>query len=279
MTNAETFRRHHGSGAAAIGRLRPIAAGRAAASGLATRRRLANGVTHEASLRAHADNHDEATIAASIGGFRSKGSGHVILRVMHGIAAADQLEELATALCLVLPDGPSPEPGLARLHLASGAVTSLGAGVQRPVVVLAFWESAEAAAVADRRGSSPLTIARRHLRDLVLEHFEIDESVRRDAHEPPRLIRIATGRFAKPGSDKEMLDVLRERVPGIGEPMADAYVGRRMIGREVQVTFVSTWREAPPDRDLAAALWADIALRYEAFEVGLFEIIPIEEPQ
>jgi hypothetical protein len=204
----------------------------------------------------------------------------VILRVIHGMAGAERLAELATALCVALPDGPSPQPGLDHLHLAHGAVTSLGAGDGGPdVVVLAFWESAEAAAAADRRGSSPLTIAGRHLRDVAVEHFEIDETVHRETGVPPRLLRIATGRFSRPGADKEMLDVLRARAPGIGEPMTDAYVGRRMLGREVEVTFVSTWREAPPDHDLAAALWPDIALRYDAFEVGVFAIIPIEEPQ
>ena len=73
------------------------------------------------------------------------------------------------------------------------------------------------------------------------------------------------GRFSKPGSDIEMLQTLRQRVPLVGDEMSEAYVGRRMVGHSVEVAFVSAWQRLPTDRVLEESFWSDIALRYDEF--------------
>ena len=203
----------------------------------------------------------------------------MILRVIHGHAAYRDLEELARAFGPVLPATRGGDPGLRRVHVGHRDLSpnDNGPDAEAEIAVVTFWESAETVSDADRRGTSPLTIARRHLRDLEVEHFEIDETVFCDESKPVRLIRIATGRVSKPGAHTEMLELLRARAPLLGDPMVEAYTGRRMVGREVCVTFVSTWHEAPAGKQLEDALWPDIALRYDSFEVCVYRTMAMPE--
>ena len=196
----------------------------------------------------------------------------MILRVTRGRADYRVLQGIAASLQDALPSAPV---GLAQVHLAQrrGTVETSSARDGTEALVISLWESAESVASADARGASPLAIAGHQLEDLRVEHFEVDAVVRRESDRPTHLIRIATGRFSKPGAHTEMLETLRQRAPLIGEPMLAAYTGRRMTGREVCVTFVSTWHEAPPGQDLEKALWPDIALRYDSFEVSVYETI------
>jgi len=130
--------------------------------------------------------------------------------------------------------------------------------------------------MGDANQTSPLVVARRLLHEVEVAHFEVDESIRRQSDEQPVALRIATGRFSKPGADAEMQDLLRERAPLIGDAMAEAWVGRRLTGREVEVTFVSAWRRLPEDHALDEAFWPDIALRYDQFAVEVYSTVGVE---
>ena len=143
-------------------------------------------------------------------------------------------------------------------------------------MIVSHWRSAEAAAEGDAANRSPLTFAARHLHALEVAHFEVDESIRRDSHEQPLAIRLATGRFSRPGADAEMQNLLRQRAPLIGDEMAEAWVGRRLVDRAVEVTFVSAWRRLPADRRLDEAFWPDIALRYDHFIVEVYAAVGVE---
>ena len=67
-----------------------------------------------------------------------------------------------------------------------------------------------------------------------------------------------------------MLELLRRRAPLVGDDMAEAYVGRRIVGRAVEIAFVSTWQQVPADRRLEDTFWPDIALRYDHFLVEVY---------
>jgi hypothetical protein len=165
--------------------------------------------------------------------------------------------------------------GLERFHLGwrQGA-GSAGGGAppegDREVAVVSHWISAEAAASGDAAGTSPLATVRRLLRDVTVAHYEIDETIGRHSDDPALALRIATGTFSRPGADAEMQNLLRQRAPLIGDEMAEAWVGRRLTGRSVEVTFVSAWRRLPQDRALEEAFWPDIALRSDQFVVEVF---------
>ena len=202
----------------------------------------------------------------------------MILRVIRGRGGRDQVAALDHALRTELrPIGGEPR-GPERFHVgwreapadAQGTEASTADG---DVVVVSHWASAEAAAQADAAQTSPFAIARRHLGEVGGVHFEVDDTIRRRSDDGPIAIRIATGRFSKPGADAEMQNLLRQRAPLIGEEMAEAWVGRRLTGRAIEVTFVSTWRRLPTDRPLDEAFWPDIALRYDQFVVEVYATV------
>jgi len=195
----------------------------------------------------------------------------VILRLIRGRGGSEEVERLRADLRARLGPESGEVAGPARFHLSD----RLAEGGGFDVLVIAFWPSAEAAAAGDARQISPMSLAKRHLSEVAAQVFEVDETILRRSEDEPRCIRVATGTFSKPGSDIEMLELLRQRAPLIGDEMSEAYVGRRMVGRAVDVTFVSAWRVAPEDHSLREPFWEDIALRYDHFEIGVFDIIPI----
>jgi len=205
----------------------------------------------------------------------------VILRVMRGRGGRDRVVSLHDALHAELGSSGAERSGPERFHLGwrpttAAAAASQTAEADRDVVVVSHWASAEAAAQADVTQTSPYAIAMRHLDNVEVVHFEVDESIRRHSDDQPVAIRLATGRFSKPGADAEMQNLLRQRAPLIGDEMAEAWVGRRLTGRAVEVTFVSTWRRQPDDRRLDEAFWPDIALRYDQFAVEVYSPVGVE---
>lgn len=195
--------------------------------------------------------------------------GQVILRVIRGRAEAEPLEALRRDLGARPGANSAPGEGPVRVHLGCREGTD-----SLEVVLIACWESAESAARADALKTSPFSIARRHVQMNDALHFEVDETILRSSADEPVAIRIATGRFSKPGADLEMQELLRQRAPLIDEDMCEAYVGRRIVGRAVEVTFVSAWRRLPANRRLEEPFWPDIALRYDHFAVEVYTSIP-----
>ena len=189
----------------------------------------------------------------------------MILRVIRGRADRVRVVALRTAIEERLGPGSDPKDGPDRHHRG---IRPAGEGVD--VLVLACWPSAEAAAAGDARNVSPLQLARHHLDDVTVEHFEVDRNALRDPEARPIALRVATGRFARPGGDIKMQELLRERLSSIGPEMTEAYVGRRIAGRGVDVTFVSVWRSRPGDPRLEDPFWPDISIRYDEFHVEVY---------
>ena len=194
----------------------------------------------------------------------------MILRVIRGRALPNQVDALCAALDEKLGPSTHEVGGPIRFHCVTRP-----AGDELEVLIISFWSSFEAAADADARGISPLSIGRSTLPNLDAALFEIEEPIVRHSERQPIAIRLGTGRFSKPGSDIEMLETLRQRVPLIGDEMTEAYVGRRMVDRSVEVTFVSAWQRLPTDRVLHDPFWTDIALRYDEFTVEVYTTMGI----
>ena len=202
----------------------------------------------------------------------------MILRVIRGRVGRSELAALRSALVATLGQGAHVQYGLTRFHVGwrDAAPGAANADDELAVALVSFWASAEHAAYGDARGVSPLVLGRRYLRDPDVRHFEIDETILRSSEAAPIAVRLATGRFSKPGADAEMLNLLRQRAPLIGDEMTEAFVGRRIDGRAVEVTFVSAWGSVPPGRPLETALWPDIALRYDEFNVEVYESVGVQ---
>ena len=190
----------------------------------------------------------------------------MILRLIRGRAGATQLETLRSLLAQRLPDGVAIPDGPVRNHLG---VQPIDDGVR--VLMASCWSSPEAAATGDVLGLSPLRIAEdAGLTDLEIAVFEVDQAVVRDDAGPPMALRVATGRFSRPGADIEMLNLLRERVPLVEDAMSTAYICRRITDAGIEVSFVSVWQRAPAGFALDQMLWPDIALRYDGFSVEVY---------
>ena len=195
----------------------------------------------------------------------------MILRVIRGRADRERVAALRAALIDRLGPGPDGEDGPDRYHMGTRpAADQTDRAGEVDVLVLACWRSAEAAADGDARGISPLRLATRHLGQVDVAHFEIDMNVLRDADARPVAVRVATGRFLRPGGDIQMQDLLRERLGSIGPEMTEAYVGRRLLGRTVDVTFVSAWQDVPAQQALEGPFWPDISIRYDEFSVEVY---------
>src|SRR5215212_2888601 len=192
--------------------------------------------------------------------------GHpVILRVIRGRADRESVAAFRRALVETLGQGPTPTTGPDRYHV--GVRPS---GDELDVLVLACWASAEAVKQGDARDLSPMRIASRHLDGVDVAHFEVDMNLLRDAEVRPSALRIATGSFVRPGGDIQMQELLRARMPLLGPEMTEAYVGRRLHGRAVDVTFISAWQAIPPDQPLDEPFWSDISVRYDEFSVEVY---------
>ena len=205
----------------------------------------------------------------------------MILRVMRGRGTREEVMALRAALDEAFVPGGAERRGLERLHIGwreshgpSGDDTR--ANGEYEVAVVSHWISAEAAASSDAAEASGPAYVRSMVRDVEVVHFEVDETIRRQSNDSAVAIRIATGRFTQPGADTEMQNLLRQRAPLIGDEMAEAWVGRRLSGRAVEVTFVSAWRGLPEHRSLEDAFWPDIALRYEQFVVEVYTPVAVE---
>jgi hypothetical protein len=59
----------------------------------------------------------------------------------------------------------------------------------------------------------------------------------------------------------------------LGDELLEAYVGRRMRGRSVEVMFLTVWASAPEDRPLDEPIWPDISARYQAFSVETYRAV------
>src|SRR5262245_26686859 len=108
-------------------------------------------------------------------------------------------------------------------------------------------------------------------------HFEVDKPILRPGSggADALAIRVATARFSRTGSDIEMQELLRHRAPEIGDDMTEAYVGRRIAGRNVEVVFVSVWSRVPTDPRLDEIFWPEIALAYDEFFIDVYSALSL----
>jgi hypothetical protein len=188
----------------------------------------------------------------------------VILRTLAGRIRPGGIADLATAASAGAGYA-DPSSGLlcARVGVDRGG---------RDLLAVSIWESVEAAVDAGARiGDAGLD---RRLADIgELDTpclFDIGGTWTQRSTGAPILLRLAIGRFTRNGADLEMQELLRRRMPTLGEAMSEACVGRRIVDRSVEVLFYSAWIAEPPGVRLDEALWPDISLRYDSFAVRVF---------
>ena len=194
----------------------------------------------------------------------------MILRIVRGLVADGDVAGLREAFATSYEPVARATPGLVRYHAA-----------QRPdgdihrLVVVTFWASVDAALAAyggDLDTPKTLDGAERRATLTEVTYFEVDESQLRRSDVHPTVLRLTVGRVAQ-GIDAGIQAELRSRLHELDDGLSEAYVGRRFVGTDVEVAFVSTWSEAPAGRSLDQPIWPDISARYDVFVVETF--VPI----
>jgi hypothetical protein len=109
-----------------------------------------------------------------------------------------------------------------------------------------------------------------HLDFRTVEHFEVDESVVVHADVQPAVARVAIGAIEL-GDDVEVQQELRRRLPDLGTEVVEGVVGRRIIGRMVEVAFVTLWSRRPADRSLEQPVFPDVAERYRTHSIEVYD--------
>jgi hypothetical protein len=194
----------------------------------------------------------------------------VILRVVRGVVAPGALPDVRAAFGERYEPIARTTPGLVRYHAAARQD-----GDVHRLVVVTFWTAVEAALAAyggDLDTPRTLDASEPHASLTDVAYFEVDESQIRRTTTHPAILRLTVGRVAQ-GVDAGIQQELRARLHELDVGMSEAYVGRRFVGSDVEVAFVSTWHEAPAGRALDQPIWPDISSRYDAFEVETF--VPI----
>lgn len=195
----------------------------------------------------------------------------MILRIVSGRLRADGIEALRD-----VPDTVLQAPDPTRDARAPSEPIRSFLAVDPPgreVVAVTLWS--DVAGARDALDAEQAGLARAAIPPSVASfgnpvHFDIESSWIERSPSPPAMLRIAVGRFTKPGAYLEMEEALRERLPTLGEDMIVACAGRRMVDRSVEVLFFSGWRREPEDLRLDEPVWTDISLRYDEFSVRVY---------
>jgi hypothetical protein len=160
--------------------------------------------------------------------------------------------------------------GLVQAHMALRSVAE-----GNDFAVISTWSTPDAAMAVfgpnvDRVASIPGVSE--HLDFRSVEHFEVDESLRLHAERPPTVARIAVGSVPL-GNDVEIQQEIRTRMGSLGGDVAEAYVGRRIHDRAVEIAFVTLWAGQLAERHLEEPLWHDVAERYESYWIEVYDEI------
>jgi hypothetical protein len=193
----------------------------------------------------------------------------LILRIVRGDVAPGGLQRLVDGFVRGYSPIARATPGLIRFHVGIGRMP-----LETELVVVTFWTSVDAALDAyDGDLASPRTLdglaAHAEFRDVA--YWEVDETLLRRSDRAPALLRLTFGCVSE-GADAAIQQELRHRLHLLEGAMTEAYIGRRLVGTEVEIAFVSAWAEVPA-QDLSAPVWPDISARYTSFDLGLYRPI------
>jgi hypothetical protein len=195
----------------------------------------------------------------------------VILRMASGRIRPGRQAAFAERYATHYVEEAAGQSGLQRFHVGVGPD-----GFE--VVALSFWDSLDAAVRAFGPAMDRVTFGGLEAEADFEEpaFFELDATWLRNRTAEPVVLRLAIGTFTKARADLDMQSLLRGRVPLVGVEMTEACVGRRIVGRSIEVLFYSAWQREPRDRSLEEAFWPDISLRYDRFSVRTYQ--PLSTP-
>jgi hypothetical protein len=143
------------------------------------------------------------------------------------------------------------------------------------LAAMTLWTTVEAALAAyDGDLAVPRTLdARSHGEEMSrVDYYEIDDGAARRRSGDATWLRLTAGTVAS-GLDAEIQQELRKRLPELPAEAVEAFVGRRVLGSDVEIAFVTTWSGVPAGRSLEAPIWPSISDRYDTFRIAVHRIL------
>lgn len=153
-------------------------------------------------------------------------------------------------------------------------------GEQHQLASMTVWQTVEAALAAYAGDLSAMRTLddRQHGEDLThVDYYEVEDAVIHHDGVDPAFLRLTAGTVAR-GLDADIQQELRHRLDQLPAELADGYIGRRVLGDVVEISFVSTWSAARGRGSLDAPIWPEISSRYDAFRVDVFDVISSGNP-
>lgn len=143
------------------------------------------------------------------------------------------------------------------------------------LAAMTLWTTVEAALAAyDGDLAVPRTLdARSHGEEMtVVDYYEIDDGGARRRSGEATWLRLTAGSVAR-GLDAAIQQDLRKRLPDLPTEAVEAFVGRRVLGSNVEIALVTTWSAVPAGMSLEAPIWPSISDQYDTFRIAVHRIL------
>ena len=199
----------------------------------------------------------------------------MILRIVSGRVRQGRLQSVIEAYRTSYHPVAMATAGLDRFLVATRPV-----GDEHELASMTLWQTVEAALSAYAGNLSAIRTLddRGHGEELThVDYYEVEDAVIRHEGVDTTFLRLTAGSVAR-GLDADIQQQLRGRLEGLPPELAEAYVGRRVLGDVVEISFVSSWSGARDRDSLDAPIWPDISTRYHAFRVAVFDIVSSGSP-
>jgi hypothetical protein len=197
----------------------------------------------------------------------------LLLRVVSGRVLSDRLASVKESLERTYVPVAHGLDGLERYLI--GTSPSDDPEIGHRIAFMTLWRDLEAATVALAGQLSAPRVLDNLDHGEVLDHvdyYEVDIMAARRNPGASRYLRLTAGSVSR-GLDADIQRELRARLNDLGHEAIDAYVGRRVTGQSVEITFVSTWTDAADADELRQPVWPDISSQYDIFWVELYDVL------
>ena len=194
----------------------------------------------------------------------------VILRIVSGRIRPGRLDAVTEAYTARYHPVAMATPGLDRFFVGVRPMAD-----EHQLASMTVWQTVEAALAAYAGDLSAVRTLddRSHGEELTnVDYYEVEDGVvQRDGVEAA-FLRLTAGTVAR-GLDADIQQELRRRLHTLPDELAEGYVGRRVLGDVVEISFASTWSGDRDRASLDAPIWPEISSRYDKFRVDVFDII------
>ena len=195
----------------------------------------------------------------------------MILRVVSGRVPPGTLDDVVEQYRASFVPIATRTAGLDRFVVASRLLDDDSHGL----AAMTLWTSVDAALAAYGGDlAAPQTVdARSHGEELTrVDYYEVDDGGARRSPGDATWLRLTAGTVAR-GRDAEIQQELRKRLPDLPVEAVEAFVGRRVLGADVEIALVTTWTTPPAGQALDEPLWPSISERYDVFRIELHRIL------